>query len=140
MKVYEIILEPRDQFLIYLQEDGLITLATDKNYPNLPEKTIWNKKTNSFPKKYPIIDSIRTCFPSYGVTKEDYTDFLIKQIPDLLQMYDKEFWKEKNIVLLKKDRIDYYEVALGAYQGHYPITNKLIENFTNNYLSLKAFW
>ena len=54
-------------------------------------------------------------------------------------MYDKEFWRNTNTVLLKRTEIDYYEVALGAYQGHYPITNKLIEDFTKSHSSSKLF-
>jgi hypothetical protein len=140
MKVYEITLELRDQFLIYTQDNGLITLATDKEHPNLPYHTLWDKETNTWPKQNSIIDPIRVVFSTFGVKKEDYTDFLIKQIPDLLQMYDKEFWDSRDIVILKKDRVNYYEVGMGAYKGHYPVNNKLVEDFTNRYLSLKAFW
>ena len=140
MKVYEFILEPRDQFVLYLTDDGKATLNTDPINPIPSTSPIWDKNTKSFISQGPpYYDRFFVSPMRFHI--EDVDEYLKENMINLIEaslVYDIE---NANLLILRKDLHDgTCEIGYCVHKGYSDIHNEELQKMCDSINKLKAFW
>lgn len=145
MKVYQIILKPRDTFCCY-ERDGFVTLETDKKYPYPRSTTGWNINSG-YHDITPIINGVRQYNPRriMGIItvldRKHYQAFLQSELPLLIKTLCDFDVATYNIFILKKTLASEIEIRMFGialkYQGS---TYSFAQRIVDQHLKLKAFW
>lgn len=141
MKVFDIILEPQDIFCVYLRDEHIITKVNDKDYPYPCTKRTWDKVTNTFSTSSYPYNPDKLVFPTFAIKKEDFNDFLRIHIPEVLKReFDLGNAATRNIIIIRKEWGEVFEVGLSGHRGNYPVINEFAQKIVDQYLRLKVFW
>lgn len=139
MKAFDIILERRDDFCLYKRgKEEILTPITDNQFPFPCTQQKWQKGDNTFIHgKYPYNPG-KLVLSSVAVIKDQFNDFLSMHIPEIIKREIKlDYYFSRNILIVRKEWDDVFEVGLSRHSGNYPVINEFAQKIIDGYKKLQ---